>query len=224
MSLRLNPSSLIDELCASLRQRILEGEIAPAARLTENGVADQYGVSRPTAKAALERLVHQGLLRRDANKTARVPTLNADEIRDIYFSRICLERQVAAELAVRGHVPGKADRALQELKAITRADDSVTRLVEFDVAFHRSLTSAVGSPRLIRMHEAVMGEAHLCMAQVQVHQLLNPRVICREHAGLLRAIRDRDSAQAAERLTKHLIRACEALAGYAEAQSPDATG
>jgi hypothetical protein len=44
-------------------------------------------MARPTAKAALERLVYEGILRRATNKTARVPLMDADDIRDLYYSR-----------------------------------------------------------------------------------------------------------------------------------------
>lgn len=223
MSLSLKTSSLVDALGESLRTRIFEGEITPADRLTENGVAGEYKVSRPTAKAALERLVHQGMLRRGANKTARVPLLDSEEIRDIYFGRMCLEREVMAELASHGTVPAEAEEALRQFRAAARSKDSITRLVELDVLFHRRLTAAVGSPRLVRMHEAVIGEAHLCMAQVQAHHLLNPHVIAREHAGILQAIRDHDPEQASKRLTDHLVRARDLLASYVEQRERPAT-
>lgn len=216
MSLTLKTSSLVDALCESLRERIVEGKVSPADRLTENGVARQYQLSRPTAKAALERLVHQGMLRRGVNKTARVPLLSSDEIRDIYFSRTCLEGQVMAELARTGNVPADAEEALRQFRAAVRSKEPISRLVELDVLFHRRLVAAVGSPRLVRMHEAVIGEAHLCMAQVQIHHLLNPTLIAREHAQILQAIRERDPKRASERLTEHLSNARDPLAHYVE--------
>jgi DNA-binding GntR family transcriptional regulator len=57
------------------------------AALAEVSVAQMFDVARPTAKAAIEQLVHVGQLRRMRNKTARVPLLNANDVADLYLSR-----------------------------------------------------------------------------------------------------------------------------------------
>lgn len=219
----LKTSSLVDALCDSLRERIFDGAITSAQRLTENGIAAEYEVARPTAKAALDRLVHQGLVRRSANKSAHVPLLTCEDVNDLYFSRTCLEREVMAELARRGEVSAEARDASRRFTAAARGRESISRVVELDVLFHRRLIAAVGSPRIVRMYEAVIGEAHLCMAQVQAHHLLNPNVISREHGAILRAIEARDPGLAADRLTEHQNRARDLLVEYVRQRDGVAT-
>ncbi|MGO4750780.1 GntR family transcriptional regulator, partial [Streptomyces sp. 2MCAF27] len=104
MASRLKATSLIDALVVELREQILDGRIVGGTALTETEVAKQYEVARPTAKAAIERLTAEGLLRRDAHKSARVPVFDADDIADLYFTRACVERQVMRELARRRSV------------------------------------------------------------------------------------------------------------------------
>lgn len=59
----LNPSSLPDDCADRLRQAILDGAFPVGARLpTERALAEQLGVNRGTLRAALGRLVAQGLL------------------------------------------------------------------------------------------------------------------------------------------------------------------
>lgn len=83
---------MTETLSASLRERMINGEIAPGEKVTEQRVADEYGVVRPIAKACQERLTLQGLLRR----TASVSLLDAAEIDDLFFSGQTFESAAAA--------------------------------------------------------------------------------------------------------------------------------
>lgn len=211
MASRLKATSLIDALVVELREQILDGRIAGGTALTETEVAGQYEVARPTAKAAIERLTAEGLLRRDAHKSARVPVFDADDIADLYFTRACVERQVMRELARRRSVPSAATSAQVEIRKLAEADDSTIGAVEPDVRFHRSLVDELGSPRLSRLHTSVMAEMRLCMAQVQTYKLLRIAEIADEHQDILDAIADGDAERADQALAVHLNRACEQL-------------
>jgi len=64
-----------------MQSQIVGGSIPPGTALPEVSVAQMFDVARPTAKAAIEQLVHIGMLRRLRNKTARVPLFDAADIR-----------------------------------------------------------------------------------------------------------------------------------------------
>lgn len=216
MELELQTRSLVDAVAQALREQILTGEIPADAQLTEQGVAKQGAVARPTAKAAIDRLTHEGLLRRGANRSARVPRLDASDVRDLYFSRMFLEREVVAKLAERRTVPDSAHAARHQFKAAVAAK-SLSQIVDADIAFHVSLVEELGSRRVSRMYAAVIGEAHLCMAQVQAHRLLSATTIDREHGRIVKAILAGDSSSARDLLEDHLSRAEQRLVGYLEA-------
>lgn len=205
--------SLVDAVYAAARDRILTGDLAAGTRLTEKDVAETYDVARPTAKAALERLVSSGLLRRTNNKTARVPSMTATDIADLYYSRGFLEREVMLALAKRKRVPQAALDAMERIRHAID-DPSLTRLVQADVAFHQALVDSLESPRLSRMYASIMGEAHLCMAQVQAHRLLHPTIIASEHEGIMTAIKAGNGRLAVRRINAHLERARSQLLGY----------
>jgi DNA-binding GntR family transcriptional regulator len=216
----LQVPSLVDAVYAAVRGKILNGELPGGSPLTELDLASAYSVARPTAKAALERLVHDGLLRRSSNKTARVPVLESDDIRDLYFSRTFLEREVMVTLADRRYVPDAARATVQELHEAASTTD-VPLVVGVDVAFHTALFDAIGSPRLNRLYQSLMGEVHLCMAQVQSHHLLSPHRIADEHRSILDAIEGGETRRAADEITSHLARACRRLVAYVEGQVSD---
>jgi DNA-binding GntR family transcriptional regulator len=217
----LKVTSLVEALHAAIRDAILTGGTAGGTPLTEMDIADEYSVSRPTAKAAMERLVHEGLLRRSSNKTARVPILNIDDVRDLYYSRGFLEREVMMALARKRSVPEEARRSLDALRELLD-DAPITEIVGVDIAFHRALVSELGSARLSRLYNSLAGEMHLCMAQVQAHHLLLPSRIAEEHAGILAAIAKGDETRAVARITAHLDRASTRLIGYLNEADRDA--
>ena len=210
----LETRSLVDALRSQMQSQILRGAIPAGTLLPEIFVAQQFDVARPTAKAAIEQLVNMGLLRRSRNKTARVPLLDASDIADLYLTRGIIERAVVHVLAERGEVPHGAVVALEHFRAAIQNEENIEVLVDSDIQFHRALVAATHSPRLQRLHDSVIGEAHLCMAQVQSHHLLRPEVIADEHKSILGMIRGRATARAAAEMDAHLLRAQKKLLAY----------
>ena len=184
----------------SLRAGILDQSVAPGSTLTESAVALQFGVTRPTAKLAIERLVSEGLLRREVHHAARVPELTRDDIVDLYDTRAIVETAAVEALARDGGVPAEALAAHRSLLAPT-SDDS---FAHDDIAFHRAMVSGAPSTRLPRMHALLMGEIELCIGQVQAHHLLTAAQVAAQHQGILDAVVAGDAPRAATLTREHI--------------------
>jgi DNA-binding GntR family transcriptional regulator len=210
---QLRVNSIVDAVEQSLREQILDQDIASGSPVRETDVARVFNIARPTAKAAIERLVAAGLLRRDAHKSARVPTLSIEDVSDLYGTRILLESAICRELAERRTLPAAAVASIARLQAVP-AEAAPREFVEPDIAFHSELTSAAGGARLARIHHSLMQEMRLCMAQVQAHQLIAPEIIVAEHQRIANAIAAGDGDAAATTLRSHLDRARNALMAY----------
>lgn len=207
---KLAVQSLVDALYGAVRDRILTGEVTGGEPVTEKSLSANYDVARPTAKAVIERLTHDGLLVRGPHKTARVRIMAVDDIYDLYYSRGFLEQEAVRVLAKQRQVPPQALIAIDDMReAISR--HSVMEVVTADIAFHRTLLEMLGSQRLMRMYLSVMGEVQLCMAQVQTNRLLRAAVILEEHEGILAAVEAGDKKRAADNMRAHLSRACNEL-------------
>lgn len=217
MSQRVTALSIIDAIVADLRRRIYQGELTQGAALTEAEVAANYDVARPTAKAAIERLVSESLLERGAHKTARVKTLGADSVRDIYFARAYLESEVVRRLARNTTVPPAAVSANAEITA--RTSRPATDIIEPDMMFHTALVDAMQNKRTSAMYRSLLGEVRLCMTRVQSLELLDTAQIAAEHAAILERIAAGDPEGAANVLDGHLAHARELLAAQLEATS-----
>jgi DNA-binding GntR family transcriptional regulator len=188
------PEAIYDEL----RTGIIDQSYAPGTTVTESAVALRFGVARPTAKMAIERLVTEGLLRRELHHAARVPQLGADDIIDLFDNRAVVESAAVAALAAAGSVPVDAMAAHRALLA------SADRFAEQDIAFHRALVAGQPSPRLVRMHALLMGEIELCIGQVQVSHLLTSEEVAVQHQGILDAISAGDVVVASRLTAEHI--------------------
>ncbi|WP_030544005.1 GntR family transcriptional regulator [Streptomyces albus] len=212
-ALRLSTVSVVEALAASLRDRVLDGRIAPGTALAETEIAAEYAVSRPTARSAVTALVHEGLLHREANKAAYVPQLTRADVEDLFLVRTPLETAVVRLLVERGTVPSAAaERAIADLGRL-EDDAPHSAFVESDLRFHQSLVEAVGSPRLSRLYRGIQGEVHLSMVQTR-HALGRERIIA-EHTAVLDALRAGDAEEAVRTMRAHLDGACHSLRAVA---------
>ena len=220
MTLVLKGSSLTDSLSDAFRAQIIAGHIPVGERLTESWVATRFDVARPTAKAGLDRLTNEGLLRRGPRKSAIVPNLSADDVRDIYFSREPIESRAVLSLAEQGNIPADAERAFA-IMTVAAQRHLDTEHTEADIAFHRALVNSAGSTRLRRMHETVMGEAQLCIAQVRRRTGVDLIALTAGHGAILDAIRAGDPASAVGALKDDLFGCRDTLLDGIPAQTSE---
>lgn len=201
---------------AALRDAILERDLTPGSIVTESAVAARYGIARPTARLAIERLVGDGLLRRAPHQAARVPILDARDIADIFDSRALVEQAAIERLAGAGAIPADALAAHRALLAI----DGSAPFARIDAGFHRALVAAQPNARLARMHGLLMGEIELCIAQVQAEGVLTAAEIGAQHQAILDAITAGDARRAGELAREHIHGARDRLlAALADTQT-----
>jgi len=198
----------------AIRARVLAGDLAGGEALTESRVADEFGVARPTAKAAIESLVAEGLLERTAHRTARVRILDAASVRDVYQTRRRIESEAIRELASVRAVIADARDADREIAR--HPGGSSIAIVEADIRFHSAIVDAIGSERTSRAYRALVGEVRLCMARVQGHRLVTADSIHSEHEAILDHIARGEADAAIEALRGHLDRAQERLVNALE--------
>ena len=207
--LPLKSVSVIEALAESLRDRALSGDLAPGTPLPEVQLAQQYGVARPTIRAAIQQLALTGLLRREANRSAFVPRLSDDEIRDLYCVRTLLEIEVVRRVTERRFRPPRAEGALLRLEQFGQ-QVSWSDVVEADLEFHLALVEAADSPHIARLYAMLADQIRLCLAQLRpVYESV--KGLAREHRELLAAIESGDVAHATSYMQQHLGQAVNDL-------------
>ncbi|NUO97782.1 MAG: GntR family transcriptional regulator [Nonomuraea sp.] len=200
MMLPLRPVSTVGALADALRGRVLSGEIEPGTPLPEQEIAASYGVARPTVREALATLVHEGLLRRERNRSAYVPEVTISDLQDLMYVRRPLEDLMAQ--AVAGQRVPEAEAALRRWAALP-ADAPWSETVAEHMALHEALIEAAGSRRLVRLYAALAAETRLGM--VRLREVYRDRdVLVREHRELLDAIAGGPVEAAREAVAAHL--------------------
>jgi DNA-binding GntR family transcriptional regulator len=217
VTVELDTRTVTDAVAALLAERILSGRWAPGAVVSELGVKREFGVSRPTARGAIERMVASGLLRRDAYRSAHVPVVDAQLVEDVYLAREAIEGTAARRAVARGVSLPAALNAAAAMKKL-QGDCSVNDVVALDVEFHRAVVDGANSPRLTRMHVGLMGEMQLCMAGVRLEELMSVKEIADEHTEIAQAIEDGEQDRAFEATSRHLAHARQLLMSRAEYQ------
>jgi DNA-binding GntR family transcriptional regulator len=199
----LRAVSAQEALVESLRDRILRGEFVPGAPLSDVELATAYGVARPTVRAAVQDLVHEGLMRREPRRRACVPRLTADDIRDLFYVRVPLELLAVEAVAGRESVLGAAIEAVEDFDRLG-PESSWRDVVDVDMRFHTALIAATGSARLQRAYASLQAEIRLARAQFRVE---TATMLADEHRRLLKAIVDGPASAARQAMRHHLQQA-----------------
>ena len=223
MSFTTVSTVLPESIYGDLRADIITQAIAPGATLTESAVALRFGVARPTAKMAIEKLVAEGLLRREKNSAARVPVLTRQDVIDLLDARAVVESAAVSRLAGGGMIPTEALSAHHAIQAHRDGESDVAAL---DIAFHRALVTGQDNIRLQRMHALLMGEIELCIGQVLSGNLRTAADVASDHQGILDAVTGGDALLAEELTRTHIAVTRERLLAQfgADDRLDDTTG
>jgi DNA-binding GntR family transcriptional regulator len=179
--------------------------------LSDVELATAYGVARPTLRAAVQELVHEGLMRREPRRRACVPRLTAEDIRDLFYVRVPLELLAVEAIAGRVSVLGSAIRAVEHFERLGPAS-SWRDVVDADMRFHTALIAATGSARLQRAYASLQAEIRLARAQFRDETVT---MLADEHRRLLTSIVDGPASEALQAMREHLQRAEEDLVALA---------
>lgn len=196
---------------AQLRQAILHGEMAPAQRLVENELAEQFGVTRASIRAALIDLEAQGLVERIRNRGSRVRVVTVEEAVAITECRMVLEGLCAAKAATLA-----SDEQLAELTelgtAMTKAvaDGEPMTYSELNQELHTRVREFSGQQTAVDLLERLNAQLVRHRFQLALRPG-RPQHSLNEHLAMIEAIRARDPQAAEKAVRAHLTSVIEAL-------------
>jgi DNA-binding GntR family transcriptional regulator len=200
----VNAVTLSERLQEILRRDIVVGALPGGARLTEEALAERYGVSRTPVREALRVLARESLLSYTPRSGYVVESIDLSEMDDLYAIRIAIEEQSAARL-VTAHQESILNNLLEYWgdppPAVAEGDLS---LVFADEHFHETLTRASRSTVLPEMLERINRRLHVLrtrdfMAADRVS------LTFQEHAAILRCLLDGDARRAQAMLRSHIL-------------------
>lgn len=218
--------TLVDRLAAEIEARVLSGGVPPGARLRQEALAAEFGVSRTPVREALRKLQATGIVELLPNRGAVVRGPSAREIREAYEVRAELEG-LAAELATRRITDGDLLR-LRESEALLRRSMATPRAtargraderawVRANDLFHEAILDAAANERL----SATIAELHRSFPRDLTWSALagNSRLLeenVEQHRAVLEAIERGDAAEARRRMVAHVRSAGEFVTHHSE--------
>lgn len=196
---------------AQLRQAILHGEMAPAQRLVENELAEEFGVTRASIRAALIDLEAQGLVERIRNRGSRVRVVSVEEAVAITECRMVLEGLCAAKAAVAAsdeQLADLADLGTAMTKAV--ADGEPVTYSELNQELHARIRTISGQQTAVELLERLNAQLVRHRFQLALRPG-RPQHSLSEHLAMIEAIRARDPQAAEAAVRAHLTSVIEAL-------------
>lgn len=131
-----------------LAERIISGEIEPGAKLRQDHIAEEFGVSHVPVREAFRRLEAQGLAVSEPRRGFRVAGFSIAEVREVAEMRAALET-----LALRHAIPHLTRAILDEAEEANKAGDRAPDVQAWEAAnraFHRLILVPCGMPRLLK--------------------------------------------------------------------------
>lgn len=169
----------------SILNEILDGRLAPGARLIEAHLAKRFGISRTPLRETLFLLQQKGFVESEFNCGFSVKPLSEREAREVYPMVAALEREGLRE----GLPLIKLDLpALQKANtALLRASQDALAAVEADRAFHLLLVGRSSNSLLLR----TIRNLHRILFRYEILYMSDTSLVCesvRQHASILASI------------------------------------
>ena len=200
----LRSQSLASAVQEEIERRILSGAIAAGARVNENGLATELGVSRGPIREACRGLVEMGLLITVVNRGFFVREVTAKDAIDVYDVRTSLMRLAGETLAVR-----ITDAQLAVLETLVAEMDQADSDCDFAAfyalnrEFHDRIVDFAENDRLRALCDGLVKELHLYRRR-SLLQGGGLAVSNTEHRDILDTLRSRDPAAAGTALERHI--------------------
>ena len=186
-----------------LLRRIMNGELAPGARLVELQIAKELNTSQGPVREALCELEGLELVVTEPYKGTRVREVTAEDIREAYMVRAILE-ELAGQLAAlhfRGSVAVLNKAATAILKAAQKKD--IATYARHDMHFHRLIVEGAGIRILLRTWNSLAFEVRLQMWLSKGN--IDLMVVQEAHWKIIDALEQGDGQRAGELLRNHIF-------------------
>jgi DNA-binding GntR family transcriptional regulator len=216
---------LHEDVVSRIRAILLDGDIAPGARIPERDLCDRLQISRTPLREALKVLAAEGLVQLLPNRGARAARLTDKDVRDLFevcqglealAGELACERITDADIAA---VAGAHAAMAQHYR-----DRDLAQYYRCNRAIHEAIVAAAGNPVLAALYTSVTARIRRAryVAPMKPHRWAQALA---EHEAILNALQRRDGIGLAHILRTHLQHKREEVlqAGFAELESRGAS-
>lgn len=198
--------SATHQIVGALTQAIVSHRLKPGAKLAEQTLANQFGVSRTLVRQALFQLSQHRLIRMEPARGAFVASPSEDEARQVFAVRRMLESEM-----VRAFVRQVTPKQIKALQGHLRAEKAALRREGSDARtertnllrdFHVRMAELMGNQVLADMLDALISRCSLITLMYQSTRAAEHSSL--EHAHIVKALATRDEPLAVRLMDEHL--------------------
>ncbi len=197
-------AGLHDQVLQHLRQLLVEGHIAPGAKLNERELSEQLKVSRTPLREAIKQLAAEGLVELLPNRGAVAPLLQEADVAASFEVVAALEG-LSGELAAQ-RVSAEELTAIEawhfEMLAAHKRRD-LSAYYRLNALIHAAINAAAHNPVLTRTYSQANARLQALRFRSNQDTQKWQRAV-KEHSRMVEALAARDGAALREVLVTHL--------------------
>jgi DNA-binding GntR family transcriptional regulator len=155
---KLHPASgsLVKSTLASrLRDEISSGALPPGVRIIEGTWGRKLGVAQGSIREAINLLAQEGFVTKISGRSARVVSLNEQDVLHLYELRGAMEGLAARLAALRRADIAKLQEVVDAMRHASKKNRTAD-LVDADREFHLELCRISGNPHLVEHANRVL--------------------------------------------------------------------
>lgn len=197
-------AGLHQQVATRLRQMLVEGAIAPGAKLNERELCELLQVSRTPLREAIKMLAAEGLVELLPHRGAIAVSLDEQAVRDTFELMAGLEAmsgELAAQRITDDELAELRAMHYEMLAAYTRRD--LSNYYRLNAQVHRAINAAAKNPVLSATYDRI--NARLQALRFRSNQDgAKWKAAMREHEQMIEALAARDPAAMRKVLASHL--------------------
>jgi DNA-binding GntR family transcriptional regulator len=196
--------SLSEELAERLRDLIISGDLAAGDKIDEPELCLRFGVSRTPLREAIKIVANEGLVTLTPNRGARVATITAAEIAELFPIMGALEG-LAGEFAI-ARLTDKSLARLETFHADIRAARKASNWLAYAKAnrsFHEFIFTIAANTALHQIYQQLMVRIHAVRFVTRQPAHAWDQAVA-DHEEIMAALRARDAKNLGGLLRRHL--------------------
>jgi DNA-binding GntR family transcriptional regulator len=209
--------NLTERAYQSVKEHLLNGSFGEGARLTEESIANQLGISKSPVREALNRLESEGLICIESRRGAYVRRFSVQETRDLFDLREVLEVHAVGRAKMSAQVLRELAESVERTRQCLAEGDKLGHIEE-DMRFHGILAMATENTELMRVLDNVQQKSLLCRMKTYYLSSTTAPV---SHEKIYLALKQGDCEAAQEAMRAHIVFVRDALLGALEADGEE---
>jgi DNA-binding GntR family transcriptional regulator len=140
----------VSRVCDTLRDEIIRLDLLPGSRISENDLAERFGLSRTPIRQALAELQKENLVVIRPQRRTTVALIDLDYVLELIYMRLAVESSVLRDVVGRPHegLIESLNANLAEQRRVVASQGSGLMFYELDARFHRLVFESAGKPLL----------------------------------------------------------------------------